>query len=84
MQCHDTGCMEAIHIPKRVIELAQKLDTMPAEVVELAVELNTVIDAISLYGHGTGKITMEVTPGRKIPFIEWTTRKFRNLKKLIN
>jgi len=67
MQCHDTGCMEAIRIPKPVIELAQ--------------ELNTIIEAIEIYGQGEGQITMKIQPGRKIPFIDWTFRKFRNIKK---
>ena len=70
MQCHDTGCLEAIRIPKQVIELAQ--------------EINTVLDAIDMYGHGQGQIIIPVQPGRKIPFIDWTARKFRNLKRLIN
>ena len=63
MLCQDTGCTEAIHIPKDVIELAQ--------------ELNIVLEAIDKYGQGQGEISLKVQPGRKIPFIDWTARKFR-------
>lgn len=62
MQCSDTGSMDAIHIPRETIELAQ--------------ELQSVLDAITVQGHGDGEIKLTVTKG-KIPFIDWTFRKFR-------
>lgn len=65
MQCSDTGSMNAIHIPRETVELAQ--------------ELQTVIDALNAQGHGDGKIELTVTKG-KIPFIDWTFRKFRRKK----
>jgi hypothetical protein len=65
MQCSDTGSMDAIHIPRETIELAQ--------------ELQTVMDAIRTYGDGTGQISMQVQHG-KIPFIDWTFRKIRNIR----
>lgn len=66
MQCSDTGSFEAIHLPRETVELAQ--------------ELQSVIDAITAQGHGDGEIKLTVTKG-KIPFIDWTFRKFRLRKK---
>ena len=65
MQCQDTGSMEVIHVPR--------------ETVELAIELQSAIDAMSAQGHGDGEIKLTVTKG-KIPFIDWTFRKFRKKK----
>lgn len=66
MQCQDTGSMEVIHVPRETVELAQ--------------ELQSVLDAITAQGHGDGEIRLTVTKG-KIPFIDWTFRKFRLKKK---
>jgi hypothetical protein len=66
MQCSDTGSMEAIHIPREIVELAQ--------------EIQSGIDALNAQGHGDGEIKLTVTKG-KIPFIDWTFRKFRMLTK---
>lgn len=65
MLCSDTGGMEAVHIPRETVELAQ--------------ELQSVLDAISAKGHGDGEIKLTVTKG-KIPFIDWTFRQFRRKK----
>ena len=66
MQCQDTGSMEVIHIPRETVELAQ--------------EIQAAVDAMSSQGHGDGEIKLTVTKGR-IPFIDWTFRKFRLKKK---
>ena len=65
--CQDTrGDLEAVHIPKETIELAQ--------------ELQAALDTITNYGAGTGQISMQVQHG-KIPFIDWTFRKIRSVRK---
>lgn len=65
MLCQDTGCTEAIHIPKETIELAQ--------------ELQEAINTIKTYGNGTGQISMQVQHG-KIPFIDWSFRRIRSIR----
>lgn len=66
MRCQDTGSTEVIHIPREIVELAQ--------------EIQSGIDALSAQGHGDGEIKLTVSKG-KIPFIDWTFRKFRRSKK---
>lgn len=61
MQCSNTGSMEAIHIPKETIELAQ--------------ELQSVLGTIRANGQGDGTITVKVTGGR-IGFLDFTIRRF--------
>lgn len=58
--------MEAIHIPRETIELAQ--------------DLQAAINTINTHGDGTGQISMQVQHG-KVPFIDWTFRKIRNIRK---
>ena len=66
MICQDTsGEMGAIHLPKETIELAR--------------ELQDVLNAINTYGNGTGQISLQVQHG-KIPFIDWTFRKIRQIR----
>ena len=63
MLCSDTnGAMPAIHISKNTLDLA--------------VELETIINAIETLGQGEGQIIMKVQPNRHIPWIDWTFRKF--------
>lgn len=66
MLCQDTGSTEAIHIPKETIELAR--------------DLQDAITTINTYGSGTGHISLQVQHG-KIPFIDWTFRKMRTIRK---
>lgn len=61
MQCSDTGSMDAIHIPRETIELAQ--------------ELQSVLSTIRVVGQGDGTITVKVTGGR-IGFLDCTIRRF--------
>lgn len=65
MQCSHTGETKVVHIPDDIIELAQ--------------EIQSGIDALNAQGHGDGEIKLTVTKGR-IPFIDWTFRKFRKKK----
>lgn len=65
MQCSDTGSQEAIHLPRETVELAR--------------EIQSVIDAIRVQGHGDGEIKLTVSKG-KVPFIDWTFRQFRRNK----
>lgn len=66
MICSDTGSTEVIHLTREIVELAQ--------------EIQSGIDALNAQGHGDGEIKLTVTKG-KIPFIDWTFRKFRKLKR---
>lgn len=68
MLCSDTaGQLPAIHIPKEVIDLAQELQPM--------------IETIRLYG-AEGSITLKIQHGF-VPVIEYMFRRFRN-KKSVN
>lgn len=65
MQCQDTGGLEVVHIPRETIELAQ--------------DLQNALNAIQAQ-NGEGQIVLKVQQGQ-IPFIDWTFRTFRKLKK---
>ncbi len=70
MLCTDTqGEHPAIHISRPVLELA--------------VELAPMLDAIQMHGQGEGQITLHVKHGH-IPIIEYMFRLFRGKKKVIN
>jgi hypothetical protein len=62
MLCSDTGSMEAIHIPRETIELAQ--------------QLQPVLDMIRKEGRGEGEITIKVTGGKIRKFFEFAGRWF--------
>ena len=67
MLCQDTGSLEAIHIPRETIELAR--------------DLQPIIDAIRAHDRGEGEISIKIQRN-KIPFIDWTVRTFRKITNL--
>lgn len=72
MRCYHTGEIPAIPGVQPI--------QVPDEIVELAQEIQAGINALNAQGHGDGEIKLTVTKG-KIPFVDWTFRKFRMLKK---